>query len=75
MTSDHSILDALARGEGPARSKVMIGYSGWGPGQLGREIARGDWLIAPADEDVVFDDSSSDVDLWNAARDRAGLIL
>ena len=75
MTSDHSILDALARGAGPARSKVMIGYSGWGPGQLGREIARGDWLIAPADEDVVFDDSSSDVDLWNAARERAGLIL
>ena len=75
MTSDQTILDASVRAEGPTRMKVMIGYSGWGPGQLEREIARQDWLIAPADEGVVFDDSGNDVDFWNAARDRAGLTL
>ena len=75
MTSDQTILDALARGEGPTRMKVMIGYSGWGPGQLKKEIARGDWLNVPADADFVFDASGSDVDQWNAARDRAGLTL
>jgi len=75
MTSDQTILDALARGEGPIRMKVMIGYSGWGPGQLEKEVARGDWLNAPADEDFVFDVSGSDVDRWKAARDLAGLTL
>ena len=75
MTSDQTILDSLARGEGPTRMKVMIGYSGWGPGQLKKEIARGDWLNVPADADFVFDASGSDVDQWNAARDRAGLFL
>jgi putative transcriptional regulator len=75
ITSDQTILDALVRGEGPIRMKVMIGYSGWGPGQLEKEVARGDWLNAPADENFVFDVSSSDVDLWNATRDLAGLTL
>ena len=75
MTSDQTILDSLARGEGPIRMKVMIGYSGWRPGQLEKEVARGDWLNAPADVDFVFDASGSDVDLWNAARDLAGLTL
>ena len=75
MTSDQAILGALARGEGPTRIKLMIGYSGWGPGQLEKEIARGDWLNAPADADFVFDSSGSDIDLWNAVLDRAGLTL
>ena len=75
MTSDQTILDALARGEGPTQMKVMIGYSGWGPGQLEKEIARGDWLNVAADADFVFNPSGSDVDRWNAARDRAGLTL
>ena len=38
-------------------------------------FARDDWLNAPADADFVFDASGSDIDVWNAARDRAGLTL
>jgi putative transcriptional regulator len=34
--------------------RVFIGYSGWGPGQLEFEIARGDWRLAPADPGAVF---------------------
>ena len=75
MTSDQTILDALVRHEGPTRMKVMIGYSGWSAGQLEKEIARGDWLNAPADVDFVFDTSGSSVDRWRAALDQAGLTL
>jgi putative transcriptional regulator len=39
----------------PLRRMVMLGYSGWGPGQLEGEIAAGAWLPVPLDEGVLFD--------------------
>lgn len=33
---------------------LFIGYSGWGPGQLEREIREGSWIIHPASEKIVF---------------------
>jgi len=33
---------------------VILGYSGWGPGQLEGEIARGAWLPLPLDERILF---------------------
>lgn len=39
----------------PRRRAVLLGYSGWGPGQLEREIAVGAWLPVPLDERIVFD--------------------
>ncbi|HVY44625.1 MAG TPA: YqgE/AlgH family protein [Minicystis sp.] len=63
ITSSRSAFDALARdvgarapGEGdPKRRSVLLGYSGWGPGQLEGEIAAGAWLPVPLDETVLFD--------------------
>lgn len=39
----------------PKRRMVVLGYSGWGPGQLEREIGTGAWLPTPLDEGVLFD--------------------
>jgi putative transcriptional regulator len=39
----------------PKRRRVLLGYSGWGPGQLEGEIATGSWLPVPLDEGVLFD--------------------
>jgi len=63
VTSSRSAFDALARdvetrkpGEiDPRRRTVLLGYSGWGPGQLEGEIAAGAWLPVPLDERVLFD--------------------
>ena len=63
VTSSRDALDALVRdvaaGDGaepdPKRRMVVLGYSGWGPGQLEAEIAAGAWLPVPLDEDVLFD--------------------
>jgi putative transcriptional regulator len=34
--------------------RILIGHSEWGPGQLEAEISRGDWKLAPADKDAIF---------------------
>lgn len=67
------VLEAVAEGKGPRRSLFVLGYAGWGPGQLEGEMARDDWLTAPAEEALIFGD---DLDaIWEKALDRAGLAL
>jgi putative transcriptional regulator len=39
----------------PERLRLLLGYAGWGPGQLESELAEGAWLIAPVSRQVVFD--------------------
>ena len=37
------------------QTRVGVGYSGWGPGQLESEIVSNFWLLAPFDRKIVFD--------------------
>jgi putative transcriptional regulator len=41
--------------------RVYAGYTGWGPGQLESEIARGDWKILKADPGIVFNMPTDDI--------------
>ncbi len=34
--------------------RLVLGYSGWGPGQLEREIQEGSWLTAPCSAPAIF---------------------
>ena len=54
MTATLDVLEALARGRGPDRAFLALGYTGWGPGQLESEIARNDWLTGEASDELVF---------------------
>jgi putative transcriptional regulator len=54
LTTSRDILDALARGDGPANAVVALGYAGWAAGQLEDEMAHNAWLTVPADERLVF---------------------
>ena len=54
MTATLDVLEDMARGAGPAQAMLMLGYAGWGPGQLEDEIARNGWLTADADAALVF---------------------
>lgn len=55
VTTSRDILEAMARGEGPDKALVTLGYSGWAAGQLEDEVARNSWLTCPASEDILFD--------------------
>ena len=49
----------------PEKLRLLLGYSGWGPGQLASEMARGSWLHADLDLDIVFDTPADD--MWERA--------
>ncbi len=64
------VLKSLARGEGPSRVLVVLGYASWAGQQLEGELDRDDWLMAPADSDLIFDDD--DATKWQSAFAKAG---
>ncbi|MEL7265711.1 MAG: YqgE/AlgH family protein [Planctomycetota bacterium] len=68
MTADENEICTLAR-ETQQRCRFFVGYSGWGEGQLEREIASGDWMLADSDNWAVFD---SPEDIWKTTLDVAG---
>ena len=39
----------------PRNIRLLLGYSGWAPGQLATEMARGAWLHTSVDPNLVFD--------------------
>lgn len=55
---------------GIERLRVFAGYSGWGPGQLEREMAEDSWIVAPARAADVF--TSEPESLWRRVLQRLG---
>ncbi len=71
LTATLDVLRAIARGEGPRKSLLALGYTGWGPGQLEGEIRQNGWLHCEADEGLLFD---SDLDTkYQSALARIGV--
>ena len=54
LTATLDILKAIARDEGPASAVLALGYAGWAPGQLEKEIQHNGWLHCTADSELVF---------------------
>jgi len=55
LTASLDVLQVIAEGGGPREGVLALGYAGWGPGQLDREIQENAWLSGPADEPLLFD--------------------
>ena len=56
LSTSRDVLEAIGRGESmPEKFLVSLGYSGWSAGQLEDELAANGWLLAPADESIIFD--------------------
>lgn len=71
LTATLDILEDMARGFGPARALLALGYAGWGKGQLEREIAQNGWLTCDATTDLVF--GTDDGGKWEAALRSLGI--
>lgn len=59
LTATVDVLRALVQGTGPSRSLLMLGYCGWGGGQLEGEIKANGWLTVPHSAELLF---STDID-------------
>lgn len=55
LTATVDILKALAGQGGPKQRIVILGYAGWGPGQLDDEIGQNAWLSTDPTGDVLFE--------------------
>jgi putative transcriptional regulator len=55
----------------PRNVRLLLGYSGWGPGQLAQEMARGAWLHTSADPKLVFETPPDQ--MWDAAMRSLGV--
>lgn len=71
LTASRDILDAIASQQGPEKAIFILGYAGWGPGQLEQELEENSWLTLPADSSLIFD---TPVELrWQMASQRLGV--
>ena len=58
LTATIDILRAIARGDGPRRAVLALGYAGWTSGQLESEIQANGWLTCPADAELIFNSAA-----------------
>ncbi len=62
LTGSREMLRRIAA-QPPADLRLLLGYAGWGAGQLESELAQGAWLLAPLRREIVF---SATVDtMWD----------
>jgi len=54
LTGSKDILTALGEGQGPEKFLFVLGYAGWGAGQLEQELMENDWLTSPATPEILF---------------------
>ena len=71
VTTSRDVLEAMARGKGPARAVVALGCAGWGAGQLEAELAENSWLTVPSDGEILF--ALPLEARWQAAAGRIGV--
>ena len=65
ISQDYNILFDIAENNGPEKSLVIFGYSGWGGGQLEGEMERDHWILSDIDLNITFDKESNTK--WNEA--------
>lgn len=71
MTTTRDILEDIARGRGPDRAVLSLGYAGWDAGQLESELMANGWLTADPGDEIVFGTDNSHK--WQAALKSLGI--
>jgi putative transcriptional regulator len=71
LSRETKVLSDIANMRGPEKYLFLLGYTGWGPGQLERELVEDGWLTVPADDHIIFD--MADEHKWKAAAMQFGI--
>jgi putative transcriptional regulator len=70
-SNDATFKDYIEYARNPGRSQLLypyrfvVGYSGWGPGQLESEIRNGSWIQVPVTGELLFNVPQDSI--WEAA--------
>ncbi len=65
LSRETKVLEDIAKSQGPEKYLFLLGYAGWGPGQLEHELVEEGWLTVPANDHIIFD--VPDEDKWKSA--------
>lgn len=71
ITTSKDILEALGTTAEPQEYMVTLGYAGWGPGQLEKELQENSWLTIPADNQILFNTPIEQ--RWQKAAEKLGI--
>jgi putative transcriptional regulator len=71
LSSSADFLRKLIEGPAVEKARLLMGYSGWGPLQLDRELTESSWLISDVAHAIVFD--TTPAEMWEAAIRRLGV--
>jgi putative transcriptional regulator len=70
LSTSPELLRQVLEDHAPARTRLVVGYAGWRPGQLEAELHESAWLMSEVDADLIFDTPADR--LWEAAIRRLG---
>ena len=73
VTQSLEVLIDVAQSRGPQHMRLLLGYTGWGSGQLEGEIQENAWLICPATLEDIF--TPQPHTLYEACIQRLGIDL
>jgi len=71
LSRESKLLEEIAKGQGPTDYLFLLGYAGWGPGQLEAELMDSSWLTVPGDPSILF--HTPDELKWKQAARRFGI--
>lgn len=65
LSRESRLLEDISKGKGPKEYLFLLGYAGWGPGQLDAELLNNSWLTVPGDAAILF--HTPDEQKWKKA--------
>lgn len=71
ITTSKDILLALGTDDAPDNYIVTLGYAGWEPGQLEKEMQENAWLNTHADSEILFNTPIEE--RWKKATEKLGI--